>query len=226
MGRRRKRKGYFRRVKPDMGWWVSNETLQATKPASGVGLDMSTVFDFDDINNDNVLITQDKSDWFIKRVIIDAFPVLERDAQNNGPARLFEFGIGTMEGARAGALITTPQAVLSPFFYEEWRRLFKSYAKPVYATWEPIVDPANLLLGTDEAPLSGAPIINTADSPWGLSAIHEDFTVSNAGLVSDSALYLAVSTSPLSPTSRYGWNTGDSVHVAANVRVLLQKRRV
>lgn len=226
---RRRRRGRFRRHKPDMGWWVSTHDVSVLSDGSAA-IEMETVFSFDDINSDPALITQDKSDWFIKRVLVDVFPTLGRPTSaTSGPARIYELALGTMMSAQAAALVVTPDYLLTADVYEQWRRLFRSYVKPVYATWEPQSEYDTLSNNYGLLTLDGSSVVpaeaTTSDSPWGPSAIADDFTVSSAGLVEDSAMYLSVSTSDVAPSARFEWNAGETLNIAAYVRVLLQKRR-
>lgn len=218
---RRRRRGRFRRQSPDMGWWTSQEEMSFTH-TTGEALDFATVFEFNDIDADDALITQDKSDWFIKRVILDLYPVVGRpSAPTSGPARIYECALGTMDLAKAANLVSSPQEVLSADFYEQWRRLFKTYTRPVYSTWEPTLDGS--ILQVDTTPTNNE--INVADSPWGAASIHDDFSVSNAGLVHDTAMFVVVSTTDTAPSTRFEWAAGDTFSASAYIRVLLQKRR-
>lgn len=220
---KRRRRGRFKRSSPDMGWWTSQEVMAFTSNGTDVALDFTTVLDFQDIDSDDSLITQDKSDWFIKRVLLDCYPVLGRPSSpTSGPARIWEFGIGTMEVTNAAHLIANTSEVLDPLFYERWRRLFKTYTRPVYATWAPALSTnGTLATQSDDTPTE----VNVAGEPWGSASIHDDFSVSNAGLVDNSALYLVASTTLIPPSVSYDWAAGDTLSVSAYIRVLLQKRR-
>lgn len=218
---KRRRRGRFKRSSPDMGWWTSQEELNLTY-APGGALSFSTVFDFDNIDSDDALITQDKSDWFIKRVILDLYPVLGRPSSpTSGPARIYEAAVGTMDLSKAADLVNSPEEILAPDFYERWRRLFKTYTRPVYATYTPALSSGGLLVQTSGMPAE----VNVADSPWGPSSIHDDFSVSNAGLSHESAMFVVVSTTETPPSTSYDWISGDTLAASAYVRVLLQKRR-
>lgn len=130
--------------------------------------------------------------------------------------------MGTMQDSEAVGMSGIGE-VLDPTTYERWRRLFKTYTRPVYRTWEPKLDSNGRLFTWDAM---GSPVeTNASDSPWGISSIHDDFSVSNAGLVDRTSLYLAISSDAIAPADRYEWIDGDRLVVAAYVRVLLQKRR-
>lgn len=221
--RRRSRRRSFRRIKPDMGWWTSQEEISFTSDGTEPALDFSTVLEFDDIDSDDALITQDKSDWFIKRVLLDVYPVLGRPSSpTSGPARIWEFAVGTMQETDAAHIVSNPAEILDPGFYERWRRLFKTYTRPVYATWDPSLHNGKLLVDTAT---SMPAEVNIVDSPWGPASIHDDFSVSNAGLVDNSGLYVVASTTLTPPSTSYDWAAGDTLSCSAYIRVLLQKRR-
>lgn len=219
---RRRRKGRFKRTTPDMGWWVSDESLSFEKTGIPSALDFSTVFEFDDIDSDDSLITQDKSDWFIKRVIVDVYPQLLRNNPLGGPARIWQCAIGTMEFSNADFLTNSPLPILNAGFYERWRRLFKTYTRPVYTPWLPALSTnGTLATQSDDTPVAVA----DATTPFGPSSIHDDFSVSNAGLVDNSGLVIAITSTDTAPGPGYFWQADDSMTAVAYVRVLLQKRR-
>lgn len=224
MARRSRRRGRFKRHKPDMGWFVGGAVQQLTTSGGGAWNPVTdAIMSFDDINNDDPIIAQDKSDWFIKRVIIDAYPTLGRASTGtSAPTRLWELGIGTMDITESTALdATTNETIVDPDTYERWRRLFKTYSRPVYATLTLGLTSSGELVTADAGTINE---VNVVDSPWGESSIHDDFTVSNAGLVHNSGVYLALTPSNnVSPN--YEWLSGESLTVGYTYRILLQKRR-
>lgn len=216
-----RRKRYFRRTQPDRGWFVSSNDLTFTVGGSFSVVNVVNVFDFEDITADD-LVTQDKSDWFIKRVIVDAYPVVGRQTATSAPARIWGLGLGTLQDDVALSwdlsVLTTDQ-IFSADSMDRWRRTFRLYNKPVYATWNPATVSGQLAV--DEAAATNQ--LYTADSPWGDSAVHDDFEVSNAGLVPDSGMYAVIGTAP--GPSNYDWASGDTLTVQCYTRTLLQKRR-
>lgn len=204
-----------------MGWFVGSDEIQFTVDDSspGLGSNWQQMFGFADIDSDDALIAQDKSDWFIKRVLLDAYPVLTRADEISAPARIYSLAIGTIpvpssSGAIPGSDIFTSTA------YDYWRRLFRSYSRPVYATTLVGLADNDTSVVTSAGPATSKTV---ADSPWGPSSVHDDFEVSNAGLVHNSGLIVAASTA-LGP-SVYTWDENDILTVFVQWRVLLQKRR-
>lgn len=223
MARRRRRR--WRKVKPDMGWLIDTSVLQVNASNLGggeaAGIAGTVVLSFDDIDSDEALITQDKSDWFIKRVIVDAYPTLFRGSSaTSPPTRLWEMGIGTMDASEFTEFVVG-DSVIDATTYERWRRLFKTYTRPVYATATYTID-ANGDLVTQDGGTATENVV--VDSPYGPSCVQDDFTVSNAGLVQNSNMYIVCSTSDIISGS-YHWIVGEQLYVGLTTRVLLQKRR-
>lgn len=223
MARRRRRRGSFRRHKPDMGWWIGHDILSFSGvDASGevVGNNLNQVFRFNDIDSDQALIAKDKSDWFVKRVIVDAYPVMARVNELTFPGRLWEFAIGTMDDSKATLLDAAHGSVFDSVTYDNWRRVFRTYSRPVYSTAYNgyTGGPAQVVDGTGPATQ-----LHTVDSPWGPSNVRDDFDVSNAGLVPQTGLYVMSSLSTMNGTIE--WEVGDTLTVYCTTRVLLQKRR-
>lgn len=217
----RRRRGHFKRAQPDRGWWVGDIEATFTVPGSFSCVNVVNLFDFEDITMDD-LVTQDKSDWFIKRVILDAYPVITRVAPTAAPARIWGLALGTLQDDVAldwDLSALTSDMLFAPDSMDRWRRLFRAYNHPVYATAQPgfraggeIVTSANSVVTRD-----------VCGEPWGLSAVHDDFEVSNAGLVPDSGVYAVIGTAR-GPGS-YDWAENDILTVHVYARVLLQKRR-
>lgn len=219
-----RKRGFFKRTAPDRGWYVGDFQFSVTAsatPTTAATLNGTALFDFFDINADNTLITQEKSDWFIKRVLVDVFPSLSRNSATSLPARLWEFGLMTMDDSVFGDLITGIAPVISATVFDGARRTLRTYTKPVYATWEPRMTAAP----GQRVDTAGAVTERmVADSPWGTAHVSDDFEVSNASLVETSSLYAMASTVLQGPGS-YDWAASDVLNLAGNFRVLLQKRR-
>lgn len=216
-----KRRRYFKREAPDRGWFVQGTDLTFTVTGSAAHVNVVNIFDFEDITADD-LVTQDKSDWFIKRIIVDAYPVITRASNTTNPARIWGLGLGSLQDDVALAWdlsALTADQLFRPDSMDRWRRTFRLYNRPVYATWTPAVVSGDLAV--NEAGSFNR--IEVADSPWGLSAVHDDFEVSNAGLVPDSGVYAVISTAE--GPGAYDWASGDILTVQCYTRTLLQKRR-
>lgn len=204
-----------------MGWFVGGDELQFTVDGSspGLGSNVQAMFGFADIDSDDALITQDKSDWFIKRVILDAYPVLTRADEISAPARIYSFAVGTIPPP-GNATVVPGSDIFTATAFDFWRRLFRSYSRPVYATTLVGTADNDTSVVTSAGPATSKTV---ADSPWGPSSIHDDFEVSNAGLVHNTSLVCAASVA-LGP-SVYTWDENDILSVFVQWRVLLQKRR-
>jgi len=224
MAKRRKARGFFRRSSPDRGWYINEFTLSVTAQAgtssSVATLVSSPLFDFFDVNNDNTLITQDKSDWFIKRMIVSVYPTLSRANLTSPTARLWQCGFCTMSDSVAGDLVTGVAPVISATVYDGCKRMFRSYTRPVYATAVQSITSGNLQVTAT----TGSVALQTLDSPWGGSYIDDDFEVSNASLFETDSVNFLLSTTLVGPGS-YDWAVSDQVAVAVFTKTLLQKRR-
>lgn len=223
---RRQRRGFFRKTAPDRGWWIAEGVATVTHPtpATDAAYNSQPILDFFDINADNVLITQDKSDWFIKRVLVELYPTLSRASATSAPARLYQMGLLTMMDADNTDLEGGVAPVLSAVTFDAARRVLRTYSRPVYATWQPqLITGASGALRTDAAAAIAGNAV--AGEPWGEAHIRDDFEVSNASLVEGSTLYIACSTQGAGPGT-YDWAVGDQLLYWWNARVLLQKRRV
>lgn len=56
---RRRRRRYFKRIKPDMGWWTSQERVEFTYGTDPEGgrISFESIFSFSDIDSDDDLIS-------------------------------------------------------------------------------------------------------------------------------------------------------------------------
>lgn len=217
MARRRNRR-WIRKPKADMGWMVGSASMLLVHPGGGgPGTNGGQLFGFNDIDDD-ILIAQDKSDWFIKRLLIDFYPVIGRASLTTAPARIYQAAVGTMSDNDATFWINNEEVIYDGSTFDHWRRLFRSWTRPVYSTWQPSLNAASLRTTTSSADANAV-----VSDPWGPSSIHEDMSVSNAGLVADSGVYFFLTTTP-GPGS-YDWTINDQLNGYLYFKCLLQKRR-
>lgn len=219
MARRGSRKGFFRRSAPDRGWWIAEFTGTATH-AADTDLAMISLLDFSDLTSgESALITQDKSDWFIKRVLFNFYPSLSRASATSATARIYQAGLCTMDVSEQATMVTAGAPVISAAWFDACRRTLRTYQRPLYANAN-LGSVANATSTTASAPTN----IATFWGAWGDAHIEDDMEVSNAGLVENSGLYAAFSTQTAGPGS-FDWASGDAINAYGSVRVLLQKRR-
>lgn len=220
-----RRKFQRSRFSPDRGWIVG-QSRQSLAQAGGAGTDTAMwieVFDFTDVDPDALVgtITQDKSDWFVRRCILDVFcSVSFANATANDTARLYQLGMGIMPDADSLNIPNQDPQVLSPIGYNNWARLFQTWVKPVYGA---AVIPYTA--GGDVSTEVGTPTAHSVTAPfWGPSGWHADFEVSNAGLRNEQSCGFHLSLTDGS-SFNYDWDQGDVLFICLNYRILLQKRR-
>lgn len=231
---RRRRRGRFNRIRPDMGWWIdagyTNFVYNAAEIGGQYGGAVSTI-QFADITDDDSLITRDNSDWFVKRVLFEAFPSL--DTGNNTSAfdtkRLLTVAVGTVDNDKlAEWVVNQREDLFSPDGYELWARIFRMWQTPVYQPFAPKIVVGSAYTGALGTSGSSAETYawraNMMD--WGQSAIIDDISVSNAGLKPEQSLAIAFcGDRNMDINEPYRWENGDTVGLRFNLRVLLQKRR-
>jgi len=214
-----KRKFYRSRFNPDRGWIVGFNNLQFSPEAfTGVG----TLFDFSDVDAESLTgrIEQDKSDWFIKRVVMEAYAAVSfTNATATDIARVYQLGVGVIPNANADEAQANQQRVLTGEMYNLWARLFRTWSKPVYAGGV-LPYSENNILASEPFPVNSYGV--TAPF-WGPSGWEADFDVSNAGLRNNQSVIFYASSSE-GPAS-YDWDPGDVLYLTINWRVLVQKRR-
>lgn len=231
---RRRRRGRFNRISPDMGWWVDTGDLSFIRANpngdNGVFGTAVSILQFGDITDDDSLITRDNSDWFIKRVLLEVFPAYSANNGGEQPtdaARLWTCAIGTIDNDKlAEWVVNQSHRLFEPDGYEMWARVFRQYNKPVYATHTPKIVTGSAFTGAEAVNTSSTEnyVYRVQTEPWGPSAIVDDFTVSNAGLRPEQSVSLAIG--DLSgPTVGYSWDPGDQLLIRWCTRILLQKRR-
>jgi len=229
MARRRR----FHKTAPDRGWIVgafSNVlNMSNTEP---VTTQTYTMFDFADIDPEALTgrIEQDKSDWFVKRVILNLWLSASIDAlDETGIVRTVEWAMGTIGVENANALETDANPLFGSEAYNLWSRQFQSGVMPVY---HPGVTPLVISNPSNTFAINSDRSDNPADfagwqvnAPfWGPAQRAMDFTVSNAGLRNNQVCALAFTLRDDIPVL-YGWDPADSLRFAAYYQVLVQKRR-
>lgn len=224
MARRRFNKS---KTAPDMGW-VVGEFATTTIEAVGGGNEAGVValFDFADIDADALTgrIEQDKSDWFVKRVILDVYAAVSfEDTTPTDVARLWALGLGVVGNADADEIASNNYGVYSPEATNLYARTFRTYSRPVYAggligyTGDFNIATENVTTG---GPVGG---YSTTAPFWGDARVHDDFEVSNAGLRNNQSVIAHVSL--LNGPASFDWDVGDALYVSGQYRVLMQKRR-
>lgn len=231
---RRRRRGRFNRIRPDMGWWIdtgySTFVWQDPNGTNGANGTAVSTIQFDDITDDDSLITRDNSDWFIKRVLFEAFPSLDAATSSAfSPKRLITMAVGTIDNDKlAEWVVNQGHDLFSPDGYEMWARILRMYQRPVYQPYTPKI-------AVDSAS-TGALAVETSDAEtfawranmmdWGPSYVIDDIPVSNAGLKPEQSLAVAWGgDSDMDINEPFRWADGDTVGMRWNLRVLLQKRR-
>jgi len=220
-----------------MGWVVGTSGPSTITFPGGNPQDNSVViqlFDFADVDPEALTgrIEQDKSDWFIKRVILNicAFAYCEGlGSQDN--VRFYEWGIGTMGVENANKVTSENYAVWSPETYNLWARQFQTGVAPAYLpatlpfaqdVGEPAYDGFRVAVDSQS---SSVPAGYGAMAPfWGPALHTHDFTVSNAGLRNNQGVYLMYNQCE-GPALGVNWEEDDQLLVWTKYQVLLQKRR-
>jgi len=190
------------------------------------------LFDFADIDPEALTgrIEQDKSDWFIKRVILHIKALATCDGLSSyDNTRFFEWAVGTMGVENANSLTADNYPVWSPETYNLWARLCQTGVMPAY---QPAVVPYYLEEVSNTTRIgvaSGASATSLGylmPAPfWGPAMQTFDFTVSNAGLRNNQGFYLVYSQVNEGPATQFNWDEGDLLSVNTHYQVLMQKRR-
>lgn len=220
----RRRRAAFRRESPDRGWIVGNQSMTLNADASQSTTVFSQLFDFADIDPEALTgrIEQDKSDWFIKRIILDVVASVGLSAdpmQATDVARMWACAAITGNNDAISVLQSTDPGVLSPEAYNQASRTMQTWVRPVYAG-------AIIAYGDDGLVATEAgPVLEYATTApfWGPARIEADFEVSNAGLRGNWSMGLLYSILP-GPGS-FDWDVGDALNCMAYYRILVQKRR-
>lgn len=231
---RRRRRGSFSRIRPDMGWWVDQGQMGFAWQGDPEGGDLSfgtaeSLIQFQDITDDDSLILRDNSDWFIKRVIFEGwlnyFPG-DTDRDVDDYWKVSTVSIGTIDNDKlAEWVVNQSHTLFEPGGYEMWARMLRTYNKPAYYPGNPRIQVNNPNTGAFLTTPAQTPVdlIYGAAAPFmGHSAIYDDFTVSNAGLRPEQSFSIGLSA--LNPGGEQ-MLSGDAINLYYAVRVLLQKRR-
>lgn len=226
------RKRRFHRTAPDRGWIVGNFTgslsMSDTQP---VTTGVYNLFDFADIDPEALTgrIEQDKSDWFVKRVILNVWVSAQiDDISEAGIFRLAEWACGTIGNENALRLDTENIPLFGPEAYNLWARQFQSGVLPAYhpgITPLTVSNPSNTFAinaDRNDTNQEAGWMVNSAF--WGPAQKEYDFTVSNAGLRNNQTCVFALSIRDDMPVI-YGWDPADVLRFGVYYQVLVQKRR-
>lgn len=222
----------FQRSKtsPEMGWIVGESRITYNFPGGDPdnATSVLTLFDFADLDPDALTgrIDKDKSDWFIKRVILDwtGFPGMS-DTSVYDCFRNYQVAMCTIGNENAIDISTQNYGVFSPEVYNLASRLFRTWQCRAYI---PLVTNLGIgdVIGTVVVPHDEVTVTGgwTMAPNFGSAAYHQDFEVSNAGLRNNQICALIVNQSR-GPAAAYDWKEGDTLIFNYQYRVLLQKRR-
>lgn len=234
MARRR-----FARSKPDMGWIVGQNSYSMLNEGGNPRTILDFIFDFSDIDPDAVAgrIEADKSDWFIKRVIIDVYAqaqlagLAQEDAQ-----RFLTLGLSTIPIENGNKVVDDDYTIFGPEWFNLQARILHTDSMVIYHPSQlpyAVGNPSNnygiatVDMGPIEADGGGTPAGWVQTAPFlGEAKQHWDLSVSNAGLRNNQGF--AFSASMVSPSFNnwgMGWADGDRALIQLFYRVLMQKRR-
>lgn len=133
---RRRRRRMWKRVSPERGWLIGQEVL-VLEPDSGALTDnfgqsaILQIASFDQIDPDEgTLITHDKSDWYVVRVIVDAYFYYYRAILGARFALQYEAVLATFDDAEGDNIVSTSLAIggspISVSNYERYARIVGS----------------------------------------------------------------------------------------------------
>jgi len=215
----------FRRSKfsPDRGWIADGVKSNFAFTSGSINTVAVNLFQFSDINAEALsgAIAADKSDWFVKRVILDIYLSLGAvGGEINDTARLTEWGVGICNDVVGTDVANGNIRPISDEFFDACARVFQTWQMPVYLGGVVPYDGETLAV-TNPSTASEWGVMAPF---WGPSAKHLDIEVSNAGLRPDQSCELFISQVP-GPGS-YNWDASDSLNFNVMYKVLLQKRRV
>jgi len=228
----------FARAKPDMGWIVGRNAYSLLCDGNPVTI-MDFWFDFADIDPEALTgkIEADKSDWFIKRAIVDVYGqaqlagIEQEDAQ-----RFITLGLSTIGNQNAVEVTDNDFNVFSPEWYNLQARILHTDSMVIYHPSQipyGVGNPSNNFgianVDMNQEPTEGGatPAGWVASAPFlGTARQHWDLQVSNAGLRNNQGLALTVATHNTG-FSNWGmtWADGDRALIQVFYRVLMQKRR-
>lgn len=220
-----RRKFHRSKFQPDRGWLIGFNNMTMVK-GDGVSNTWGLVFDFADIDAEALTgrIEQDKSDWFVKRVLLEAYAAFSTsETTPTDVARIWQFGMGIMNNDSVVEFDNDPLRVYSGETFNLMARTFRTWSRPVYAGGL-IGYTGDFNIATENVTTGGPTGGYSTTAPfWGESSIKDDFEVTSAGLRNNQSCVFLVSDSE-GPAS-FDWDEGDVLYVTVNYRVLLQKRR-
>lgn len=219
---RARRRGFFRRIKPDMGWYVVTVTTQAEAPTPIDDYTLpAAIFTFNDIDSDPPTVSKDKSDWFVRRVLVDGFMDWVGQSANTRQAAFAQFACCTADEREAINIEQANVAPISTTVYESVARVLHTEARLVYRSL-PYVH--------DISPVQDALVVTTAgsadrfgwkDQPRG-NEFHYDLKTNFSLRESQAFYWLSGWDAGL---GIYPWAADDTLSTASVWRFLLQKRR-
>lgn len=213
------RKRRFKQTSPDMGWIVTRGNISGTVDVLSQELNSSDeVFNFTDIDELDSVMSKDKSDWFIKRVLFHGYPYLTRSATTSLPYRICSVALHTSMDPLNQSMNASDVPIMSAPWYDSTMRILRTYNRPLYDAWQPATTEGGRLITIAD----DIEVYDSVQSIWGPSHIQDDFTVSNAGLVNDSSMFVSLSTCNIGGPS---YSSGDTIALFWTLQVLLQKRR-
>lgn len=213
-----------------MGWYISPYAFSMVNGGVAATLPVELIA-FPEIDGDEGIIAQDKSNWFIKRLIVAAhFGFVPDGAQGFfSTHRTFSWMFATAKASDAAEVASAGTMVNEPDGWDAMRRVIRTGKSPAYNMYKPRIEfqagSTQSALSTEAAGSLSVPQWRSNDNLWGPSMFEFDLEVSNAGLVPDSSLYFFVSqTDQAGPVGNF-WEDGDRLDGQMDIRVLLQKRR-
>lgn len=230
------RRFHGNRPKPDMGWIVGHTQLNFNRDASGdQNTNVVDLFDFADIDPEATTgrIEADKSDWFIKRAILQIFAVASLDGlQQSDTMRLFAWGCSVVGNQDATVVGSSDLQVFGPEWYNVQARILQTGMLPVYhpgflpyGQGNPSNNQGVLTVEGSEIPANGGsdPVGWGPLAPWwGPSHQVVDVPVSNAGLRNNQSCAFTASTVDF---PGWSWVDGDNLRIKIGYQFLMQKRK-
>lgn len=222
MAKRRRRRFFKQRSKPDRGWILEQGLSQLSYNAGMVTPARSEYVElvaFPDLNEANsALITQEKADWNVKRVLIDCFPIFAPvDAAARATA-LMEFMLVTTHDPDIIGLRT-----LSPLDPDSWELIPHVHQSDII----PCYTGSSLSFGSGgelRVQDSGTEVkIANFGAHFGRSALHWDLKTNFTFKELQSLRLVYGGKEQLQQGS---WETGDLMVVNFYARILVQKRRM
>lgn len=219
MARRFRRKPFS----PDRGWIVDGFKSSASNDGNAIMPVAINLFQFSDINSEALsgAIAQDKSDWFLKRLIVDvtlSFGSVGGTVTDT--ARLVEFGVAILNDENTNEIVGNRYRPISDEYYDLCARTLQTWEMPCYLFGSIPYD--GDVLGV--ANPSTASDYSISAPFWGPARMTLDIDVSNAGLRPNQSCEMFICQVP-GPGS-FNWDASDTLNYNVMYKALLQKRRV